>query len=220
MMLESSILTQCEVQAEIDLSGEAAGSARGMEDVEQLVERAAALMEQNRFNKAKDIYREITGTYPMDYRGWLGIVIAQTKKMTEINITEYAHGEILKNFHNALKVADETKQELIQDKRQEYETLYKEEVHRREHGKYNASVCNRYDYRDVEQALGCQCLTGEIFTFERFSFVLGNYVECLVSYPGGGFENGEMVEERLYTFIQTTCEKNVDRTNIEKLLTE
>lgn len=154
----------------------------------------------------------------MDHREWLDIINSKTKGMTEINITEYAHKEILKYFNKAIQVASPAEEEDIQRQKQEYEVLYKKELDRREHGKYNASVCNLYDYRDVEQALGCKCLTSDMYTFERFSFVLGNYVECSASYIGGGFENGNFVEERLYTFRQATCEKNVDRTNIESLL--
>ena len=35
----------------------------------------------------------------MDHREWLDIINSKTKGMTEINITEYAHKEILKYFN-------------------------------------------------------------------------------------------------------------------------
>lgn len=189
-----------------------------VEDVEQLIKRATTFETLNEFDKSLKVYCEITSKYPMDYRGWLGIIISETKDMTEISISDYTHKKILENFDKAIKVANSTEQENIFKRKQEYEEAYKKEVDRHENGKYNASICNLYDYRDVERALGCKCLSSEYHTFNSFTFVLGNYVECCVSYMGVGFTNGEAKVERQYTYDKSTCEKNVDRTNIEEIL--
>ena len=188
------------------------------EDIEQLIKRAKTFEILNEFDKALNVYEEITSKYPMDYRGWIGIIISETKDMKEIRISDYVHQNILQNFDKAIKVANLSDQENILKQKSKYEDIYNKEVDRHENGKYNASVCNLYDYRDVERALVCKCLTSEYHTFDSFTFVLGNYVECSVTYMGVGFKNGKAEVERQYTFDISTCEKNVDRTNIEEIL--
>lgn len=188
------------------------------EDIEKLIERATTFTKLNEYSKAQNIYHEITSKYPMDYRGWLGVIISETKEMTEISTSEYIYKEILENFNKAIKVANSAEQENIQKQKKKYEMLYKEELDRYENGRYSASVCNLYDYRDVERALGCKCLTSASHTFESFTFVLGNYVECSVSYMGVGLENGEWKVERQYSYDKSTCERNADKSNIEELL--
>ncbi len=188
------------------------------EDIEQLIKRATTFETLNEFRNALNVYEEISSKYPMDYRGWMGIITSSTKNLTEVGISSYTHGEMLKNFDKALKVASVNEQESILKKKQLYEELCKKEIDRHENGRYNASICNLYDYRDVERALGCKCLTSGNHTFESFTFVLGNHVECSVSYMGVGFKGNEAKVERKYTHDKSTCEKNVDRSNIHELL--
>ncbi len=188
------------------------------ENVEHLMKRAMTFEKLNEFDKALKVYCEITSKFPMDYRGWLGIIICKTEGMTKVNFLDCAHKEMLNNFDKAIKVANLTEQENIIKQKSEYEEAYEKEVDKHENGKYNASICNLYDYRDVEKALGCKCVTSAAHTFDSFTFVLEHYVECSVSYMGVGFKNGEAKVERKYKFDISTCEKNVDRTNIEEIL--
>lgn len=189
-----------------------------IEDIEQFIERARTFEKLNEYRKALQVYEEIASKFPMDYRGWLGIITAETKEFSDISTSSYTHDEILKNFEKAVKVANAAEQESILKQKQEYERLYKQEVDKHENGKYNASICNLYYYKDVEKALGCKCLTSDSHTFNSFTFVLGNYVECSVSYMGVGLTNGEWKAERKYSHDKSTCKKNVDRSNIEELL--
>lgn len=188
------------------------------EGIEQLVARAKAFETLDEYDQSLTIYREITSKYPMDYRGWLGIIISKTKDMTEISSSEYTHKEIIENFDKTIKVSSPIERENILKLKNEYEEKYKNVVDRHEDGKYIASICNLYDYRDVERALGCKCLTSGAHTFESFTFVLGNYVECTVSYMGLGYKDGNYEGKRQYTTDKSTCEKKVDRTNIKELL--
>lgn len=189
-----------------------------VEDIEQYIERAKTFEKLNEYEKALNIYREIVSKFPMDYRGWIGIVIADTKNYSKVGTSEYTHKAMLQNFEKALKVADPKEHEYILEQKQTYEKACKQEIKRHENGTYNARICNQYDYRDVEKALGCKCLSSDSHTFDSFTFVLGNYVECSVSYMGVGFKNGEAKVERKYTWDKSTCVKNVDRSNIEELL--
>ena len=94
------------------------------EDIEQLIKRAKAFETLNEFGKALNVYREITSKYPMDYRGWLGIIISETKDMTEIGISDYTHKNMLQNFDKAIRVANLTEQENILKQKLKYEDIY------------------------------------------------------------------------------------------------
>lgn len=188
------------------------------ENIEKLIKRATTFEKLDEFLEALKVYKEVSSKYPMDYRGWIGIITATTKNFSEVSSSNYTYEEMLECFEKAIKVANPEVQEDILKQKQKYEDIYKKEVDRHENGRYNASICNLYDYRDVEKALGCKCLTSDSHTFSSFTFVLGNYVECSVSYMGVGFKNGEAKVERQYTYDKSTCEKNVDRSNIKELL--
>lgn len=98
--------------------------------------------------------------------------------------------------------------------------LIKIEVKRVEDGRYIAKICNQYDYRDVEKALGCKCVTSQNHTFVNFVFIVEHHVECSVTYMGmsyQGKESGYKVERKSSNDI-STCEKYVTRDNIEELL--
>lgn len=189
------------------------------ENIEQLMERATTFEKLGEFQKALDVYREITDKYPMDYRGWLGIVSSKTKGNNEVVVDRCLYEEITECFDKALKVADSENQvERTQNQKQQYQNAYRNEMDRLENGRYNAYICNLYDYRDVEKAIGCKCLASDTHDFQNFTFVLGNYVECSVSYMRVAYENRGTNIERRFTLDKSTCEKNVDRSNIEELL--
>lgn len=189
-----------------------------IEDVEQYIERAKTFEKLDEYEKSLKVYREIVDKFPMDYRGWIGIVTSKTRNYSKVGADENVHKVMLEHFDKAIRDANPKEQEYILEQKYTYEKLCEQEIERYKNGTYNAQICNLYDYRDVEKALGCNCLTSDSHTFESFTFVLGNYVECIVSYMGVGFKNGEAKVEREYTWDKSTCEKNVDRTNIEELL--
>lgn len=184
-----------------------------------MIERAETFEKLEEFRKANNVYAEIVETYPMDYRGWFGLIKTDTKNFTNIG-TFFTYDKIIEIFEKAIKVANLEMRDYILDQKKNYENLYKQEISKRENGRYNAKICNLYDYRDVEKALGCKCLTSKEYSFESFTFVLGNYVECSVSYMGFDYTGTECKVKRQHTSSKSTCEKNVDRTNIEQLLSE
>ncbi len=177
---------------------------QGGSELEELIERAKAFVKLDDFAQARYAYGKVTALYPMDYRGWLGLVTCETKNDSIIGISEYAHDNILKYFENALKVAGPEVQKDILEQREEYELLYKNEKVRRETGENIAYICNQHSQVHVEKALGCDC--GDADTFDRFDYVLGHDVEYLV------LINGHHSDRK------TTCEKAVNMSNIEELL--
>lgn len=181
------------------------------DNLEQLVERAETFIRLEEFNKAENVYKEIIEKYPMDYRGWLGKVIAETKNFSNITTSGPTHWFISENFEKAIKVAKPTEQESILKQKQEYERLYKQEIDRDENSKYNASICNLYDYRDVEEALGCKLLSREWYEFLFFTYVLDHTVKYEVSYID---YNGE----KNYSAEEVTCSVCVEKNNLEELL--
>ena len=187
------------------------------ENIEKLIERAVTFEKLDEFDKALEVYEEITSKYPMDYRGWMGIITSETQNYSDISFSDYSYMEMVECFEKAVKVASSEVQEDILKQKQKYEELYRKEKDRHENGVYCASICNMYDYRDVEKVLGCKCLPSSEcaeYFFSSFTFVLGNYVECSVSYKGAWHKEGESH----YTSVKATCEKYVDRTNIQELL--
>lgn len=180
------------------------------ENIEKLIERASTFIKLKEYDDAEKAYHEIALKYPMDYRGWLGIVISKTKGMTDIDYTDIqTHRQIIDYFDKAIQVAKPTEQEYILKPKEEYELLYEKEGKRYDDGCYVASICNLYNYRDVEKALGWNFLPTEYYTFQMFNVVIENQVECMFSrnIQGSKFESGVF-----------TCEKYVTRDNIEELL--
>ncbi len=191
-----------------------------VDDVEQYIARAETFLKLNDYRQAYNTYTEISSKFPMDYRGWLGKVISETENYTDINHTDYSHKCNLDYFDKALKVAPADKQDYILEQKQLYEEAYKMKVKRQEDGRYIAKICNQYDYRDIEKALGCKCVTSQNHTFVNFVFVEEHHVECSVTYMGmsyQGKESGYKVERQSSNDI-STCEKYVTRDNIEELL--
>ena len=185
-----------------------------IENIEKLIERATTFIKLNEYDSAEKLYHEISLKYPMDYRGWLGIVMSKTKEMTEVSHLDN-YEKMIDYFDKAIKVAKPIEQEYILRQKDEYKLLYKKAEERNKDGYYIASVCNLYNYRDVEKALGCKCLSSESYTFEQFVFVIGNHVNCSVSYMGVGLKNGEWKAEHESKSITLTCEKYVTRDNIK-----
>lgn len=188
------------------------------DDVEQYITRAETFLKLNEYKQAYNIYKDICFKFPMDYRGWIGEVISYTENYTKIN--EYSYEFYLGYFDKALKVASSDKKDYILQQKHLYEEAYTTKVKRQEDGRYIAKICNQYDYRDVEKALGCKCLTSQDHTFVEFILVIEHHVECNATYMGLSYqdkESGYKVEKKSSNDI-STCEKYVTRDNIEELL--
>ena len=194
------------------------------ENIEKLMERAETFDKLNDFSKSLEVYKEITSKYPMDYRGWIGIVAATTKDYTNISCSDFFHKEIIENFEKAIKVSKQEYHEGILQQKQKYEDLYKKEVTKKEDGEYIASVCNLYRYSDIKQAIGCDITSdagpySSSYVFDRFTFVLGNKVECWVYYKVlTGIQNGQGQYRNEFKDIKITCRNHVTKNNIEELL--
>lgn len=186
------------------------------ESIEKLIENANTLIKLREYNKAKNTYHEITSKYPMDYRGWLGIIRSETEDMTKAS--QFNHNQIIDYFDKANKVANSIEQETVLKQKEKYETLYKETKKRGEDGGYIASICNKYNYADVEMALGCRCLNNSSHKFQSFHFVVGNRVEYSYTYNDRRFDGSKWITENVFKTASTTCQKNVTRDNIEQLL--
>lgn len=181
------------------------------ENIEKLIERASTFIKLKEYDEAEKAYHEIALKYPMDYRGWFGIVISKTKGMTDISYSSYSYSDytkIIDCFDKALQVAKPTEQEYVLKQKEEFKLLYDKDKKRQGYGWGIADICNSYNYRDVEKALGFGPLNSELYTFSSFGFVIENQVRCSVIDKDDG----------RYKEIELKCEKYVTKDNIQELL--
>lgn len=85
---------------------------------EDLCKKAADALEKYDYTGAKELYSEITQTYPQAYEGWLGLLLCETKKfsMVEPNISK-----VEDLYFSLKKVIDTTdKKDAINDAYYEY----------------------------------------------------------------------------------------------------
>lgn len=56
------------------------------QDLETLVKNAETHMKLSNYDNAKNLYKKITEEYPHDYRGWWGLILSNTKNLSDYTI--------------------------------------------------------------------------------------------------------------------------------------
>ena len=85
---------------------------------EDLCKKAADALEKYDYASAKELYSEITQTYPQAYEGWLGLILCETKKFS---VVEPDISKVEDLYFSLKKVVDATnKKDAINDAYYDY----------------------------------------------------------------------------------------------------
>ncbi len=86
---------------------------------------AESFLESKNFQKAMDAYKDITQSYPDDFRGWWGLVVAITENFEKFKFTTEKLTEIKEYAKTALSLAPDAEKAMIKSKWNDFKNGFK-----------------------------------------------------------------------------------------------
>jgi len=95
-------------------------TAKGEAEKERLLHNAETNMSFKDYNKAFELYRQVSEDYPDDYRGWYGMASIKTKRFNNIDVDNNCYQETSSYMNKALVIVKDNKRESIESTWNDY----------------------------------------------------------------------------------------------------
>lgn len=122
-----------EITGTVRIEGPVQIEGLGLESAEKLANNAETFIKLGKHSDAMGIYQKMQADYPNDYRGWWGAVRIRSNEFTSLELRHEDYDSILCDAKSAIKVAEPSMSQTLQNKLDEYvlnvyQAMVKQEV--------------------------------------------------------------------------------------------
>lgn len=115
-------------------------TAKGEAEKERLLHNAETNMGFKDYNKAYEIYKQVSEDYPDDYRGWHGLTIIATQDFTQFDLSYKDYQNVSSFVNKEIISTDSFKAEELKAKWEEYSRQYSELIEEKKKEKKQLQV--------------------------------------------------------------------------------